>query len=245
MLPEQVPAELVDSAMARREVGTVVWPHELRAILAAVLPAHRAMVLESVACQPPGVAVLTEEDLAARDAEIEQRVRAKVAEQILTVQVRVEDATQERAQGIADRMKISADLAREGAAVAAPPKTVAEMVAEFHAAVGDKPGKGLPGIKDVPERTIRRSLLAEEYAEYLDAEWAEDRVAIADALADMAYVIYGSAYTYGIPLDDVLAEVHRSNMTKDFTTEPGQKIRKGPDYSPPDIAAVLARGERP
>jgi len=179
---------------------------QARWFLADLLPAHEAMVLEKVACQPPGVAVLTEEDLAARDAEVEQRVRAKVAEET---------------------------------------PRAAEMLAEFHAAAGDKPGKGLPGIAPTPERTIRRELLAEEYHEYLVAEVDEDRVAIADALADMAYVIYGTAYTYGIPLDAVLAEVHRSNMTKDFSTEPGKKIRKGANYSPPDIAAVLARGERP
>lgn len=82
MRPEDVavPVELCE--MFPKELKEVGGGFPLLHALAAVLPAHRAMVLEAVACQPPGVAVLTEEDLAARDAEIEQRVRAKVAEEI-------------------------------------------------------------------------------------------------------------------------------------------------------------------
>jgi hypothetical protein len=40
MKPEDVPEELVEAASAKPEVGLVVWPHELRAILAVVLPMH-------------------------------------------------------------------------------------------------------------------------------------------------------------------------------------------------------------
>ena len=55
---------------------------------------------------------------------------------------------------------------------------------------------------------------------------------------------YGTAHVYGIDLDAVLDEVHASNMTK--LGADGRPIRradgkvlKGPDYRPPDIAAVL------
>lgn len=37
---------------------------------------------------------------------------------------------------------------------------------------------------------------------------------IAGPLADIVYVAYGTAVTYGIDLDMVLAGVHRSNMSK-------------------------------
>jgi predicted HAD superfamily Cof-like phosphohydrolase len=60
----------------------------------------------------------------------------------------------------------------------------------------------------------------------------------------MAYVIYGTACEYGIPLDAVLDEVHRSNMSKlgadgrpVYRTD--GKVLKGPAFRPPDIAAVL------
>lgn len=47
--PEDVLAELIEFALTKEEVGTVVWPHELRAILAAVLPEYERMVREQVA----------------------------------------------------------------------------------------------------------------------------------------------------------------------------------------------------
>ena len=116
-------------------------------------------------------------------------------------------------------------------------RPVAEMVAEFHAAMGDTPKYGLaPGDRDA--RELRRWLLDEEFGEYEQAEDDDDIVGISDALADMVYVIYGTAYSYGIPLDRVVAEVHRSNMTKDFV--PGGKAKKGPGYEAPRIAEILA-----
>jgi len=71
-----------------------------------------------------------------------------------------------------------------------------------------------------------------------------DPVEIADALGDGIYVKYGHAIERGIPLDDVLREIHRSNMSK--LGDDGKpvlrndgKILKGPRYSPPDIAKVI------
>lgn len=118
----------------------------------------------------------------------------------------------------------------------------AEMVREFHEAFGLPVGEELPPPTDL--RHLRVRLLAEEYAEYDEAEDRDDRVEIADALADMVYVIYGTALTYGIDLDAVIEEVHRSNMSKlgidgkPIHREDG-KVMKGPGYFRPDIAAVL------
>ena len=73
---------------------------------------------------------------------------------------------------------------------------------------------------------------------------APDPVEIADALGDGVYVKYGHAIERGIPLDDVLREIHRSNMSKlgddgkPILRDDG-KILKGPNYSPPDIAKVI------
>lgn len=71
-----------------------------------------------------------------------------------------------------------------------------------------------------------------------------DPVEIADALGDGIYVKYGHAIERGIPIDDCLAEIHRSNMSKldkdglPIYREDG-KVLKGPNYSPPDIEKVL------
>lgn len=111
-------------------------------------------------------------------------------------------------------------------------------VAEFHRHFG-LPARTVP-VEHLPpvEVGLRRRLLAEEFQEYLTAVETGDVVAVADALADMVYVVYGTALHYGIDLDAVLAEVHRSNMTK--TAHDGGKAVKGPGYQRPDIAAALA-----
>jgi len=69
---------------------------------------------------------------------------------------------------------------------------------------------------------------------------------ISDALSDVAYVTYGTAFVYGIPLDEVLAEIHRANMSKDFTGAQGEdkKLTKGPNYRAPDLAPILRRASR-
>ncbi len=93
---------------------------------------------------------------------------------------------------------------------------------------------------------LRQALIEEEVGELTVAAARGDLVGIADALADIVYVAYGTAHVYGIDLDAVLTEVHASNMTKlgadgRPVRRPDGKILKGPDYRPPDIAAVLRR----
>lgn len=61
---------------------------------------------------------------------------------------------------------------------------------------------------------LRVALLEEEVGEFVAASQRSDLVGIADALADIVYVVYGTALTYGIDLNAVLREVHRSNMSK-------------------------------
>lgn len=131
-------------------------------------------------------------------------------------------------------------------------KSPAAMIREFM----DKykqPRADRPALPDFETRIFRWQLLKEEYNEYfsseftiIDGDFAEememDIPRIADALADMVYVIYGTAETYGIPLDRVIAEVHRSNMTK-TASGPMQKPVKGPDYQPPRIAEILGGKE--
>ncbi len=91
---------------------------------------------------------------------------------------------------------------------------------------------------------LRKDLLLEEYLEYEAALFAEnDVVALADALGDMVYVIFGTARVHGIDLDAVLEEIHRSNMTKMVGGKPlkaeNGKVLKGPKYEPPNLAKVL------
>ena len=83
-----------------------------------------------------------------------------------------------------------------------------------------------------------------------------DTVEVADALADIMYLVWGFALEAGIPLMDVFREVHASNMSKlgddgkpivsdgtmlrsDGSHAPAGKLMKGPGFFPPDIAGVL------
>ena len=116
-------------------------------------------------------------------------------------------------------------------------------VTEFHEAFGLMVNS-VPALPDTATRDLRKKLLAEEYTEYTTAEAEDDIVEIADALADLIYIACGTAVAYGIPLDRVFAEVHRSNMSK--LGENGRpiyrddgKVLKGPTYSPPNIKTIL------
>ena len=61
---------------------------------------------------------------------------------------------------------------------------------------------------------LRMRLLKEEFDEYGQAEAANDLTKIADALADMLVIIFGTALTYGINLDKVFALVMHNNFDK-------------------------------
>jgi predicted HAD superfamily Cof-like phosphohydrolase len=73
-----------------------------------------------------------------------------------------------------------------------------------------------------------------------------DPAEVADALADLVYVICNMALEYGIPLDRVFAEVHRSNMAKfvdGVKLRPDGKILKPDGWQPPDIRGVMGLTE--
>lgn len=119
------------------------------------------------------------------------------------------------------------------------------LVEQFHRAFG-LPVRHAPIPQETLwyERNMRKSLLHEEFEEYLEAEASHDLVGIADALGDMVYVIYGTALTYGINLPAVLREIHRSNMSKlgeggePLYREDG-KVLKGPNFTPPNLEAII------
>lgn len=122
---------------------------------------------------------------------------------------------------------------------------IGDLVLDFHRAF-NLPRHAAPTLEVSPElATLRLRLLAEESRELDKAMRDADLVAIADALADITYVIFGTAVTYGIDLEAVVREVHRSNMSKldrcgrPILREDG-KVLKSEQYSCPDVATVLA-----
>jgi predicted HAD superfamily Cof-like phosphohydrolase len=119
----------------------------------------------------------------------------------------------------------------------------ADMVREFHEFF-NLPIREELSLPVDKERVLRYRLQKEETVELESATYAGDVIEVADALADIVYVAYGTALVYGIDLDAVLEEVHKSNMTKlDENGEPiyreDGKVAKSPQFRPPDIASVL------
>lgn len=116
------------------------------------------------------------------------------------------------------------------------------QVLEFHHTFGS-PYRNKPTLISNDEANLRYELLREELNELMMAMNNHDLVEIADALGDILYVTYGAAIQYGIPLDDVVDEIHRSNMTKldngKVVKRSDGKILKGPNYEPPNIRRVL------
>lgn len=143
------------------------------------------------------------------------------------------------------------------------PATVHDMVVEFHQVYSMVIGKGAAAV-DHPDMAMRLRLIAEEFCELIEAvrgrEAAEtvrsafetidvgptnaDLIATADALGDLTYVIYGMAILANIPLDSVITEIHRSNLTKlgpdgKPVLRADGKVGKGPHFQPPNLAAIL------
>jgi len=142
-----------------------------------------------------------------------------------------------------------------------------ELVREFHKTFSH-PTADRPTMPEPPVRELRLRLILEELLELGTAfgyklvpvmtpegtslEWVVDLalsdanlVEAADALTDLDYVVQGGMLNCGLPAPQLVAEVHRSNMSKlgpdgkPLLREDG-KVLKGPNYFKPDIVGVLA-----
>ena len=115
------------------------------------------------------------------------------------------------------------------------------MVDEFHEAFGIA-RSSQPAVPDETTCKLRLALISEELQE-LDAAFRDrDLVETADALADLLYVVYGTAVSCGIDIQPVFREVHRSNMTKTGGHRRADgKWVKPDNYSPAELEPVLRR----
>ncbi len=98
-------------------------------------------------------------------------------------------------------------------------KTNFQLVTEFNNVLG----QGVPSRPCVPsieQQELRLSLIREEAITELSKGFHDgDLVQIGDAIADGLVVVYGAANDCGLDADRLLAEVHRSNMSKLCDTE--------------------------
>jgi predicted HAD superfamily Cof-like phosphohydrolase len=114
------------------------------------------------------------------------------------------------------------------------------MVEAFHRAF-DILVHPSPTVVDERTRELRIKLIQEEFEELKEALAQGDLESISKEMADLLYVVYGTAVSYGIDMDPVFREVHRSNMSKvgGYKREDGKWV-KPTTYSPACIEPILA-----
>lgn len=115
------------------------------------------------------------------------------------------------------------------------------MVEAFHKMFGIVVNR-VPTLVDARTRDLRTRLIEEEFEELKEAMQRNDLTGVAKEMADLLYVVYGTAVSYGIEMDPVFKEVHRSNMSKvgGHKREDGKWVKPA-TYSPAAIEPILAR----
>ncbi len=114
-------------------------------------------------------------------------------------------------------------------------------VKNFHE-VFSEPILNAPAFPSEERRRLRRDLVEEEYEELMAADWDDDLVEVADGITDLVYVLMGMALEYGIPMNPIWDEVHKTNMAKaegGVHRNSAGKIIKPDDWTPPNIAKIL------
>ena len=94
---------------------------------------------------------------------------------------------------------------------------------------------------DKPEFLRRFLMVVEELAEWTEAHAEQDLVAAADAWGDRLYLLIGDAVSCGLPVNDIFAEVHSSNMTKAVgaKSDSGKGI-KSKHFRDPKLKEIIA-----
>lgn len=130
-------------------------------------------------------------------------------------------------------------------------KTNYDKVREFHEAFGHALDYDLEVRSDAghSRAELRYRLIDEEFDELISELFDANKKKLAKEIADLLYVTYGLAATYGIDIDTVFNLVHESNMSK--LGEDGKpiyrddgKVLKGPNYKEPDLDTWYDMAER-
>jgi predicted HAD superfamily Cof-like phosphohydrolase len=89
-------------------------------------------------------------------------------------------------------------------------------------------------------RQLRVRLIQEEFDELKESMATGNLASVAKEMADLLYVVYGTAVSYGIDMKPVFQEVHRSNLSKVGGHKRADgKWMKPPTYSPAKLEPIL------
>ena len=101
-------------------------------------------------------------------------------------------------------------------------------------------------VDDHNQAALYMRLIIEEFNELTVAFAQNDRVEIADACADLKWVIEGLEHSLKLPQQAIWDEVNRSNRSKFqngvlVKNQHTGKVLKPDTYSPPDIKTILEK----
>ncbi|NOZ47798.1 MAG: nucleoside triphosphate pyrophosphohydrolase family protein [Chlorobi bacterium] len=103
-----------------------------------------------------------------------------------------------------------------------------------------------PTIPSLQRCELRQKLIEEEVSELKDAWKNNDLTEVADALADIQYVLLGTVLEFGLQdyFEEIFNEVHRSNMSKldkrgNVVHRSDGKVMKSEIYFVPNLKKIL------
>jgi len=95
---------------------------------------------------------------------------------------------------------------------------------------------------EISRPELRVKLIREEAKETCDAIEAGDLVEAIDGICDLLYVAIGTAIEFGVDIEPIFDEVHRSNMAKEGGGKNALgKTLKPPGWTPPDVLGHLIK----
>jgi predicted HAD superfamily Cof-like phosphohydrolase len=99
----------------------------------------------------------------------------------------------------------------------------------------------VPTLADIKTQKLRVRLIAEELTELQDAYDSKNIIDVADAIADLLYVVYGTAVAHGINIKPIFTAVHNNNMEKIIHghKDEGGKWIKPINHLPPDLESLI------
>lgn len=121
------------------------------------------------------------------------------------------------------------------------------LLREFHRAVFIKTGNWRSDINqkfipDNPTAKLRIGLHEEEVDELSKALTEEDLEQVLKELCDCLYVLYGTAVTYNLPVEEAFKRVHANNMLKITTGDVNNlgKFVKAKDHPKVDLKDLIS-----
>ena len=118
-----------------------------------------------------------------------------------------------------------------------------QQVIQFNNTYG-KEMSDKPRLPTAAEALLMHTLIMEEVAELNEAIENDDLIELADAVGDILYITAQQASMLGLPIDALLREIQRSNLSKLGSDgkpiyRADGKVLKGENFSEPEIARVL------